>query len=178
MNQKVAKHSRRRLISIGLLSWLSVLGLDFFLHAGLLAKLYEQPSPFLLSSWDAFRRIPLGYLAALLLCVLLLWLMVRLALVGWRPGLVFGLQLGAFIGTTGMLGLLSISTAELSLLVGSLISQTLEMGLAGMIAGSGLAGQRLRTLFLRVVALVLFLFVVTIVMQSVGLAPAAQPGTQ
>lgn len=178
MNQKVPEHSRRRLVAIGLLSWLSTLGVDFFLHGGLLAKLYVQPSPFLLPPSDAFRRIPIGYLAALLLCALLLGLMRRLALLGWRQGLAFGLQLGAFIGGTAVLGLLSISTAELSLLVGWFISQTVEMGLAGMVAGSGLAGQRLGTLFLRVVFLVLFLVAVTVVMQSVGLAPAAQPGTQ
>jgi hypothetical protein len=178
MSPKVPEHSRRRLVFICLLSWLSMLGLDFFFHGGLLAKLYVQPSAFLLPPSDAFRRIPLGYLAALLLCVLLLWLMLRLALVGWRLGLTFGLQLGAFIGGSAVLGLLSISTAELSLVVGWFISQTVELGLAGMVTGSGLAGQRLGTLFLRVVALVLFLVVVTIVMQSVGLAPVTQPGTQ
>jgi hypothetical protein len=178
MNREVPEHSRRRLVFICLLSWLSMLGVDFFLHGGLLARLYVQPSPFLLPPSDAFRRIPLGYLAALLLCVLLLWLMLRLALSGWRQGFAFGLQLGAFIGGTAALGLLSISTAELSLLVGWFIGQTVELGLAGMVAGSGLAGQRLGTLFLRIMALVLFLVVVTIVMQSIGLAPAAQPGTQ
>jgi hypothetical protein len=178
MSQKMPQYSRRRLVFICLLSWLSMLGLDFFFHGGLLARLYVQPSAFLLSPSDAFNRIPLGYLAALLLCVLLLWLMLRLALVGWRQGLAFGLQLGAFIGGTAVLGLLSISTAELSLVVGWFISQTVEMGLAGMVAGSGLAGQRLGPLSVRVVVLVLFLVVVTIVMQSVGLAPAARPATQ
>lgn len=174
MNQNVPEHSRRRLASIGLLSWLSMLGVDFFFHGGLLARLYVKPSPFLLPPSNAFSRIPLGYLAALLLCVLLLWLMRKLALLGWRQGLTFGLQLGAFLGGTTVLGLLSISTAELSLLVGWFTSQTVEMGLAGMVAGSGLAGQRLGILLLRVVALVLFLVVVTIAMQSVGLAPTAQ----
>jgi hypothetical protein len=105
MNPKVPKRSRRRLVVICLLSWLSMLGVDFFLHGGLLAKLYAQPSPFLLSPWDAFERIPLGYLAALLLAGLLLWLMLRLGLSGWRQGLSFGLRLGALMGASGMLGL-------------------------------------------------------------------------
>ncbi len=178
MNQELPEHSRRRLVLVGLLSWLSMIGLDFFLHGGLLAKLYAQPSPFLLPALESFRRIPLGYLAALLFCALLLGLMVKLGLSGWRKGLFFGILLGALAGATTMLGLYSISTAELSLLVGWFISQTVEMGLAGAVAGSGLAGQRLRTLFLRVVALVLFLVAVTIAMQSVGLAPTAQPGMQ
>jgi hypothetical protein len=178
MSQKTAQHSRRRLVLIGLLSWLSMLSIDFFLHGGLLANLYVEPSPFLLSPSDVFMRIPLGYLAALLLSILLLWLMLRLALIGWRQGLVFGLQLGAFIGGTAVLGLLSISTAKLTLSMGWFVGQTMQMGFAGIVAGSGLAGQRLGNLTLRVMALVLFLVIVTIAMQSVGLAPAAQPGEQ
>jgi hypothetical protein len=176
MNEKLTKHSRRRLILIGLLSWLSMLGLDFFLHGGLLAELYVQPSPFLLSPSDAFRRIPLGYLAALLLCALLLWLMLKLELSGWRQGLSFGLLLGALIGGTALLGLLSISTAELNLLVGWFTGQTVQMGLAGAVAGSGLAGKTLKTILVRVAALVLLLAAVTIAMQSMGLAPAATSG--
>jgi hypothetical protein len=176
MDPKVPKSSLRRLVSIGLLSWLSVLGVDFFLHAGLLARLYVQPSPFLLPPMDAFRLIPLGYLSFLLLSVLLLWLMSRLGLSGWRQGFSFGLRLGALISGAGMLGLLSISTAELSLLVGWFVGQSVEMGIAGAVAGSGLAGTRLRTILVRVLALILFLVVVTIAMQNTGLAPAAQSG--
>jgi hypothetical protein len=176
VNHRVSDLSPRRLVGIGLVSWLAMLGADFFLHGGLLAKLYAQPSPFLLPPEESFRRIPLGYLAALLFCALLLGLMAKLGLSGWRKGLSFGILLGALAGGTSALGLYSISTAELSLLVGWFISQTVEMGLAGAVAGSGLAGQRLRTLFVRVVALVLLLMVLTIVMQSVGLAPAAQWG--
>ena len=174
---KVPDLSARRLVAIGLLSWLTMLGADFFFHGGLLAKLYAEPSPFLLPPEESFRRIPLGYLAALLFCALLVGLMLNLGLSGWRKGLSFGILLGALAGGTSALGLYSISTAELSLLAGWFISQTVEMGLAGAVAGSGLAGQRLRTLFVRVVALVLLLMVLTIAMQSVGLAPAAQWGS-
>jgi hypothetical protein len=112
--------------------------------------------------------VRLGYLAGLLLAGLLLWLRLRLGLSGWRQGLSFGLRLGALMGASGMLGLLSISTAELGLVVAWLLSQTLQMGIAGAVTGSGLAGLRPRTLFLRVIALVLSLAVVTVVIQSVG----------
>jgi hypothetical protein len=176
MNQDVSSFSPRRLVVLGLLSWLLFLGVDFFLHGGLLANLYVQPSPSLLPLSEAFKWIPLVYLSGLLLCVLLLCVMLRLGLAGWRQGLSCGLLLGALIGGTALLGLLSISTAELSLLVGWFFSQTVGMGLAGAVAGSGLAGQRLRTLFLRVVALVSVLVVATIAMQSMGLAPVAQLG--
>jgi hypothetical protein len=48
-----------------------------------------------------------------------------------------------------------------------LLSQILQMGLAGAVTGSGLAGLRPRTLFLRVIALVLSLAVVAIIIQNV-----------
>lgn len=176
--QTTLEISRHRLVLIGLLSWFSMLGVDFFLHAGLLARLYARPGAFLLPPSDAFRLIPLGYLSFLLLEVLLLWLMLRLGLRGWREGLSFGLRLGALVWGALALGLLSISSAELSLLVGWSIGQSVEMGMAGAVTGSGLAGRRLRTLFVRVVALVLFLVVVTVVMQNVGLAPVIQAGAR
>lgn len=172
----MVNRSRRRLVFIGFLSWLSILGIDFFLHGGLLASLYVRPSPFLLPPADAFRLIPLGYLAALLSTVLLLWLMLRLDLSGWRQGLTFGLQLGALLGGALVLGLLSISTAELSLLVGWSVGQTVEMGIAGAVAGSGLAGTRPTILLVKVVVLVIFLVALTIALQSIGLAPAVRLG--
>jgi hypothetical protein len=46
MSQEMPEHPRRRLVLIGLLSWLSMLAVDFFLHGGLLAKLYVRPSPY------------------------------------------------------------------------------------------------------------------------------------
>jgi hypothetical protein len=65
---------------------------------------------------------------------------------------------------------------KLSLLEGWFIGQTVEMGLAGMVAGNGLAGKPLKTILVRVVALALLLAAVTIAMQSMGLAPAAPSG--
>lgn len=174
MVQKVHDGSTRRLVGLCLLSWFAMLGLDFFLHGGLLAGLYVQPSPFLLPPADAFTRIPLGYLSALLLSALLLWLMDRLKLSGWRQGAVFGLQLGALIGGAGLLSLFSISTAGLTLLIAWFVGQILQTGLAGAVIGSGLAGQRLRVIFARVLALVVLLAAATIIMQNVGLAPAQQ----
>ena len=55
--------SLRSLILLTLLGWLSMIGFDFFLHAGLLARLYLIPSPFLLPATTTFRLIPVGYLS-------------------------------------------------------------------------------------------------------------------
>lgn len=79
-----------RLVALTVIAWLSMLGVDFLVHGGLLAELYQQPSPFLLPPASAFARIPLGYLAFLLLAVLLVWLLLRLKLAGWQSGALFG----------------------------------------------------------------------------------------
>lgn len=173
MAEKDAIRSSGRLVSIGLLTWLSMLGVDFFLHAGLLAGLYTRSSPFLLSTEDAFRLIPVGYFSFLLLATLLLWLMLKLGMAGWRSGLQFGLQLGLLVWGALVLGLASISTADLDLLTGWWLGQTIEMGIGGAVAGHGLQSERLGRLTLTVIGMVLFLILVAIAFQNLGLGPAA-----
>lgn len=160
--------TRIRIVLLTLIAWLSMLGFDFILHAGVLAELYLRPDPFLLPPARAFALIPVGYLSFLVLAAMLAWLMVRLESSGWRRGAVFGLQLGALIWGAFALGLLSISTASPLLLAGWFVGQTLELALAGAVLGAGLAGMRLRPLFLLVLAFVLVAAAVTIALQSFG----------
>jgi len=167
-------HSRQNLIFLTLIAWLSMLGFDFLLHAGLLAGLYLQPSLFLLPPLRAFKLIPLGYLSFLPLTVLLVWLMTRLQLSGWRQGAFFGLKLGGLTWGAFVLGLLSISTASYSLLFGWFIGQTVELAIAGAVIGSGLAGMRLRRLFGMVTVFVLLSVITVLILQSLGLIPTTR----
>lgn len=170
MNQK-ANASTKRLMLLVLLCWLSMIGFDFLLHGGILASFYVQPGPFLLPLEKAFRLIPLGYLSFLLLALLLVWLMHRLDIRGWRNGLIFGVELGALIWGAMVLGLMSISTASVGLLVGWFFGQTIELGAAGMFAGSGLMGARLTRLLVMVIGLIFLSLLITVVLQSTGIAP-------
>lgn len=164
-------YTKRHLFLLTLIAWLSMLGVDFLLHAGLLAGLYLQPGPFLLPPLTAFTLIPVGYLSFLLLAVLLIWLMTRLKLAGWRQGALFGLELGGLTWGAFMLGLLSVSTASVSLLIGWFVGQTLALAMAGAVIGSGLAGMRLRRLFGVVIVFVLLSVITTIILQSLGVVP-------
>jgi hypothetical protein len=166
--------SLRRVTLIVTLCWLSMIGFDFLLHGGLLATFYVQPGPFLLPLAKAFRLIPLGYLSFLLLAILLVWLILRLDVRGWRDGFFFGVKLGALIWGALVLGLMSISTANPGLLVGWFFGQTIELGVAGMFAGTGLGGARLTRLFMIVIALIFLSILITIVLQSMGIAPSVR----
>lgn len=161
-------NSKQEVLFLTFIAWLSIVGLDFFLHAGLLAELYSQPSPFLLSPLSSLAMIPVGYLALLLFAILLVWLMVRLKIAGWRQGAAFGFVLGGLTSAAFLLGLYSISTASPALLIAWFIASTLEMALAGAIVGSALAGMRLRRLFGIVLAFVVLSAVITILLQSFG----------
>jgi hypothetical protein len=161
-----------KVVKLTLLGWLSMLGFDFFLHAGLLARLYAEQSPFLLPPDRAFALIPVGYLSFLVLAGMLAWLLMRLGIRDWREGAAFGLKLGVLIWGAFVLGLLSISTAAPSLLVGWFFGQTAEVGIAGMVVGSGLAQARLVPLLIKVLIFVIAAFLVTVAMQSFGFAPA------
>ena len=152
-----------------LISWLSMLGFDLFLHGGLLAGLYKQPHPFLLSPERSFALIPLGYLSFLLLAVLLVWLITRMALQGWRRSAIFALQVGFLIWGSFSLGLISISTIPLALLAGWFIGQTVEMGIGGAVIGIGLKSPKLGRLFFSVFGFVIMMVILTVVLQNVGL---------
>jgi hypothetical protein len=171
MQQIAMAHSKRFMFQLVLIAWLAMLGLDLLLHAGLLAGLYLQPSPFLLPPLTALRLIPVGYLSLLLIAALVAWLMIRLKFTGWRTGALFGLELGSLIGGSFVLGLFSISTASPSLLIGWFIGQTVEMALAGAVLGSGLAEMRLRRLFSLVLVFVLLSVITVIILQTLGVVP-------
>ncbi len=172
MHEPGVRLSLRSLILLTLLGWLSMIGFDFFLHAGLLARLYLTPSPFLLPATSAFRLIPVGYLSFLILSLILVWLMTRLQITRAWPGGVFGLQLGGAMWGALVIGLFSISTAEPLLLLGWFVGQTVELAIGGAVIGSGLAGTSLRRLGLMVLALLIVWVLLTIGLQALGLAPA------
>jgi hypothetical protein len=166
--------SRTWLVSSVAAAWVLSVGFDFFLHAGLLARTYLEPSPFLLPPEVAFRRIPFGYLAFLGLTVALFWLLRRLDIRGWRSGLRYGAAVGAVVWGALTVGLFSISTATLPLLAGWWIGQTVELGLAGAVLGAAANRVPLRRIW-TIVAVAFVVFVaMTIVLQSLGLAPATR----
>jgi hypothetical protein len=167
-------HPKRHVFFLTIIAWLSMLGADFLLHAGLLARLYLQPAPFLLPPSRAFALIPVGYLSFLLLSILLVWLMIRMKRTGWRQGALFGLELGSLTWGAFVLGLASVSTASFSLLLGWFIGQTLELTIAGAVVGSGLAGMRLWRLFGVVITFVLLSVIITIVLQTLGMVPTTR----
>lgn len=167
------QHSSGKTGSAILAAWLLSLGFDFFLHGGLLAQLYVEPTSFLLDPEVAFRRIPLGYLTFLILTSALLWLFRQLGVRGGLRGLGYGIGVGSVVWGALALGLYSISTATLSLLAAWWIGQTAELGLAGLVLGAAEQGMPLTRLWLAVLATVAIFVVSTILLQSFGLAPVA-----
>lgn len=147
-----------------------MIGVDLFLHAGVLAPLYDWDSPFLLAPVEAFVRIPAGYLAFLILAAGIVWLLLRLGTRGGRDGAVVGAVTGMVAWGALVLGLWSISTAGLPLLAGWWIGQTAELAVGGFVVGSALGGVPLRKLALWVGAIVTVGVATAIVLQSIGYA--------
>jgi hypothetical protein len=155
-------------------AWVLSLGFDFFLHAGLLAKLYVKPSPFLLQPEEAFRRIPLGYLCFLVLTFSLYWLFGRLDIRGVASGFRYGAIVGCVVWGALTVGLYSISTAGLPMLLGWWIGQAIELGLAGAVLGVAADGASLKRIWAVVALAVIGCLAGTIALQMLGLAPAAR----
>lgn len=163
--------SKRRILAATLLAWLSMLGFDLLLHGGLLAGFYVGDDPFLLPPMEAFRLIPLGYASFLLSAILLVWLMTRLDVRTAKSGALFGAQIGALIWFSLGLALASITIARYTVLAAWFVGQTVEMSIAGAVAGAAFARERLRAVILYVVLLVVVCLVVTVILQSTGVAP-------
>lgn len=161
-----------RPVATVLLVWLAMIGVDLFLHAGVLAPLYDWDSAFLLDPVDAFLRIPAGYLAFGVLAVGLVWLLVRVrpATPG-RAALLGGVG-GGFIWAGLLAGLWSISTAPPILLLGWWAGQTLELAVGGYVAGRLLAGEPARSVAWMVAGIVVVGLVTAVALQSIGYAPA------
>lgn len=153
-------------------AWLVSVGFDLFLHAGALATLYARPSPFLLSADAAFRRIPLGYAAFLVLTAALYWLFRQLGIRDWLGGLRLGLLTGLTLWGAWTLGLYSISVAEGDLLLGWWLGQGAEMGVAGAFLGAAASGMERRRYLAKAAWVVGLSVAATAVLQITGLAPA------
>jgi hypothetical protein len=166
--------TRRHAASAVLAAWVLSLGVDVFLHAGVLGGMYVRESAFLLPPEIAFRRIPAGYATFLLLTVGLWWLYERLDVRGWLAGLRLGTALGLFTWGALVLGLWSISTAPDSLLLGWWAGQGIEMGLAGAVLGSARAGTPPGRIWLRVTIAVVVLFAAVVTLQTLGIVPTVR----
>lgn len=152
-------------------AWLLSLGFDLFLHAGALARLYARPSDFVLPASEAFRRIPLGYAAFLVMTAALYWLYRKLQLKGALAGFRFGLVAGLVVWGAWLAGLYSVSTADADLLVGWWVGQSFELALAGAVFGAAADGMRTGRLYLKVSVAVVLLVAGVIVLQLTGAAP-------
>jgi hypothetical protein len=170
----VAPVSRRRFIQITALAWFAGIGLDFFLDAGLLARFYRWDLPGFLPPLKMFLYIPFGYAAFLLWSILLVWLMTRLSVTGFRAGAIFGLKVGVLLAAAGFCGQVSVFAFPARMLLLWLVANTLIFTIAGAVTGAALAAERLRTIARRVVALVLLCLVGGIVLQNIGPNPAAK----
>lgn len=163
---------RARFAGAVLVAWAASVSVDYLLQAGLLARLYEDPSPFLLAPEEAFRRIPLGYAAFLLLAGALAWLLLRLDAASAREGARVGAVAGALAWGALALGLASVTTAPARLLLAWTLAQTTALAVAGAFAGATLGGASAKRLGLALGALLAASLGATIALQTLGLAPA------
>ena len=153
------------------LSWLGFIGFDLFLHAGLLAKLYHDDNPAILPPLDAFYRIPFGYIAFFLYWIFLYWLIIKAELSDRIVIIRFSAIVGVFLGISSTLAQFSILQVNELLLIGWGLGFIIEIIIAGTIIAYALTGYSYKKLFYFVLLFDIALFIITVVMQNIGLAP-------
>jgi hypothetical protein len=162
-----------RRAQVALVTWLAMLGLDFLLNGAVFAGIYQGGSPFLLAPMDAFRRIPIGYLAFLGLALGIVELTHRLGVSRAAAGLRLGLVLGAVAGVVSSLGLYSIATiSPMVALVFALVWFGL-IAVGSAVAARGLALRSLRGLVIRVAAFDAVCVATVVALESFGVVSTA-----
>ena len=158
---------------MALVAWLAMLGVDFLLNGALFAGIYQGGSPFLLAPMDAFRRIPVGYLAFLGLALGIVELTHRLGVLRAAAGLRLGLVLGVVVGVVSSLSLYSIATIDPLVAVVFALVWFALIAVGSAIAAHGLAQRSLRGLVIRVVAFDVVCIATVVALQSFGVVPTA-----
>lgn len=164
-----------RRMRVALVAWLAMLGLDFLLNGALFAGMYQEGGPFFLAPSEAFRRIPLGYLAFLVLAIAIVEIANRLRLVTFVDGVRLGLAIGGVLAAVWSLSLFSVATLSA---MGALTFAVIWLALLVMgsaIAALGLARVSLRRLAVGVAAFDVFCVASVIALQSFGVVPTVNP---
>jgi hypothetical protein len=158
-------------VRVSLIAWLAMLGVDFLLNGAIFARLYVSGGAFILAPSDAFRRIPLGYVAFLIIAVALVEFAYRLGVTGLRGGIELGLSVGAVIGVSWSLSSYSITTipGQTAIAFAVIWIALVVTGLAT--AATGLARPRLRGLALAVGVFDAVCVALVIALQSFGIVP-------
>ena len=151
--------------------WLAMLGADFLLNAGLFAGLYRDAGGFVLPAAEAFRRIPLGYLAFLVVAFGVVELAHRLGAGGLRAGFRLGVVLGGIVGAVWALALYSIATLPPALAAGFAVTWFALLVVASTVAAAGLSRARVGGLALRVAGFDVACLVTVVALQSAGVVP-------
>ena len=148
-----------------------MLGLDFLLNGALFARMYQGEGGFMLAPSDAFQRIPIGYLAFLILAIGVVELVYRLRVRRMADGVRIGFLIGAVLAASWSLGLYSIATLSAVVALAFAGIWLALIVLASGVAAAGLSRSSLRGLALRVGAFDGACVVIVISLQTFGLVP-------
>jgi hypothetical protein len=163
-----------RRLRVAFVVWLVMLGLDFLLNGALFARLYQGDGAVMLAPTEAFRRIPFGYLAFLILAIGVVELAYRLRVTRLADGVRLGLLIGVVLAATWSLGLYSIAniSAEVALAFGGIWLALVV--LACGVAATGLRQPSLRGIALRAGAFDVVCIAIVIALQSFGVVPTVK----
>jgi hypothetical protein len=140
----MAAMARHPLVPAAIAAWLGYIGLDFLIHAALLAAWWRATGAYWLPQRELFVRIPYAYASFAIYCVALTWLLERISGTdvrvssGWRLGAIAGLV----YGTTSALAMYSVVGMPASALLVWPGSAVVESTTSGGVAAWVLRARR------------------------------------
>ena len=157
-----------------MVAWLAMLGLDFLLNGALFARMYQGGGAFFLDPGEAFRRIPVGYVAFLILAIAIVEIANRLHVSSFAKGIRLGLAMGGVLAAVWSLSLVSIARLDTLVALAFAVIWLALVVLGSAVAASGLARPSLRRLAFGVAAFDVVCVVTVIALQSFGVVPTGK----
>ncbi|HET9783137.1 MAG TPA: hypothetical protein VFR33_15330 [Candidatus Dormibacteraeota bacterium] len=153
------------------LVWFAMLGVDFLLNGAVFARMYQDGGAFLLPPAQAAARIPLGYLAFLLVAFGIVEVDCRLGIVGVAGGIRLGLVLGGLGGLVWALSLYSIASITAAEAGALAFVWFAAVFVGSAVAAAARARASVRRLALAVAGFDLGCFAIVVAAQSSGMVP-------
>jgi hypothetical protein len=163
-----------RRVRIALLAWLAMLGPDFLLNGALFAGMYQQGGTFFLAPGEAFRRIPIGYAAFLILAIALVEIADRLRVATFKDGIGIGLGIGGVLAAVWSLSLVSIATLDPLVALEFAVIWLALLLVGSAVAASGLGRPSLRRVALGVAGFDVLCVATVIALQSFGVVQTVE----
>ncbi|MFC1553449.1 hypothetical protein ACFL7D_02335 [candidate division KSB1 bacterium] len=161
--------NRSRFIISTIMAWLIFIGIDFIIHASVLAELWLKEVPAIKDLTELAYLIPFGYLSFLILTLLFGWIFLKIHPEdpGMNNAVIFGIKFGGLFSAANFSGLYSFVDIPLLHLFAFNFVYFVELTAVSAVYGWMLYSETIKKKVVRLMILFFILLITGLVIQNI-----------